>query len=366
MKFTIQREALLKPLQQVVGAVERRHTMPMLGHVLLSSTDFGMTMTATDLELELVAEVHTATEVGGATTLPARKLLDICRALPESAEVSFDINDGKASIRSLRSRFVLATLPAADFPSLQDIRSDYSLRIAQRELKRLIDRTAFAMAQQDVRYYLNGLLLHVQGSLLRTVATDGHRLATCEIASELHGDATRQVIIPRKAVQELQRLLADSDQEVEVELSANHIRVNVPELQFTSKLIDGRYPDYERVLPRESTTSVCVDRQIFRQALIRAAILSSEKYRGVRLSLDDAGMKLQAHNPDQEEAEEFVEVSYQGSPLEIGFNVNYLLDVLNAIESDDLELKLKDANSSALLKVPNSDQLLYVIMPMRL
>jgi DNA polymerase-3 subunit beta len=366
MKFSIQREALLKPLQQVIGAVERRHTMPMLSNVLLRSKNFGMTITATDLELELAARIETVVESGGGVTLPARKLLDICRALPDDAEIQVSISDGKATIRALRSRFVLATLPANDFPVIEDIRGDRTVTIAQADLKRLIDRTAFAMAQQDVRYYLNGLLLHIENGLLRTVATDGHRLAMCELSTGVRSEAIYQVIIPRKAVHELQRLLSDSDHTIELELSANHVRIDVGNLRFTSKLIDGRFPDYERVLPKDCDKTVLINREALRQALTRTAILSSEKYRGVRLSLDGALMKLQSHNPDQEEAEEVIEIDYSSEPLEIGFNVTYLLDVLNVIDDENLEIKFKDASSSAMLKIPNSDQTLYVVMPMRL
>ncbi len=366
MRFNVQRETLLRPLQQIIGAVERRQTMPMLGNVLLRSNDSGLTMTATDLEVELVAGVEMDIATSGEITLPARKLLDICRALPDDANLSIDASEGKAVIRALRSRFVLATLPAADFPMLGDIRVERSVKLPQVELKRLIDCTAFAMAQQDVRYYLNGLLLHVRAGSLRTVATDGHRLATCEFKTDVESEDSVQVIVPRKGVHELQRLLGDTDRDVQLELSSNHIRVSVPQLCFTSKLIDGRFPDYDRVIPKDGNNTVFVDREAFRQALSRTAILSSEKYRGVRLSLNGATMRIQAHNPDHEEAEEEVEIDYDGEALEIGFNVNYLLDVLTVVESDSVEIRFKDPNSSALLKAPSSEQSLYVVMPMRL
>jgi len=366
MKFSIQRETLLKPLQQVIGAVERRQVMPMLGNVLLRSNERGMTMVATDLEVELMAGVDVDIDAPGETTLPARKLLDICRNLPEAANLAVQVTGAKASISSMRSRFVLATLPAADFPVIEDIHAEHRVTLAQRDLKRLTDRTVFAMAQQDVRYYLNGLLLHIGDGSLRAVATDGHRLATSKAGVEIQGDATHQVIIPRKGVLELQRILADSDQTIQIELSSNHIRAQVDELRFTSKLIDGRFPDYDRVVPRDSDKTVFVNREAFRSALVRTAILSSEKYRGVRLGLNGQVLKIQSHNPDQEEAEEELEVEYDGEPLEIGFNVNYLLDVLAVIGSETVEIKLKDANSSALLKAPTSDNSLYVVMPMRL
>lgn len=366
MKFSIQREFLLKPLQQVIGAVERRQTMPMLGNLLLRSSKSGMSMTATDLEVELVATVQVEIDEGDEITLPARKFLDICRALPEAANITISSSENKVSIHAMRSRFVLATLPAADFPVLENIPADHNININEGQFKRLIDRTAFAMAQQDVRYYLNGLLLHVDQDVLRTVATDGHRLATCGVSAEIQCESPHQIIIPRKGIHELQRLLTDAERIIEIEMSANHLRINLPEICFTSKLIDGRFPDYDRVVPKDGDKTAFVDRDIFRQALIRTAILSSEKYRGVRLSLQAGTMKLQAHNPDQEEAEEEIEIDYDGHPVEIGFNVNYLLDVLNVLDSSSIEIKLKDPNSSALLRAPASDQALYVVMPMRL
>jgi DNA polymerase III subunit beta len=366
MRFSIRRETLLKPLQQVIGVVERRQTMPMLGNVLLRASDLGIKLVATDLEVELVTDIEMAAAVTGETTLPARKLLDICRSLPEGVELGIEVSEAKATIHARRSRFVLATLPAADFPILDQIQADRTVKLTQTQLKTLLDRTAFGMAQQDVRYYLNGLLLHFDEGALRSVATDGHRLATCRLTAEIADDATQQVIIPRKAVHELQRLLTDAEQALELEISSNHIRLSFGGLCFTSKLIDGRFPDYERVLPRDCDKVIFVEREALRQALIRTAILSSEKYRGVRISLDGATMKIQAHNPEQEEAEEEMEVDYDGEKLEIGFNVNYLLDVLNVIESDTVEIKLKDPNSSALLKSPGSDEAVYVVMPMRL
>lgn len=366
MKFSVQRELLLQPLQQVIGVVERRHTMPMLANILLCADKSGMTITATDLEVELTAKTDIEFTNQEAITIPARKLLEICRALPDDVNINIDINEGRASIRTMRSRFVLATLPAQDFPVLENIQTDHVVKLTETQLKQLFDRTAFAMAQQDVRYYLNGLLLHIDKGLLRTVATDGHRLAMCELDVEVDTQDARAVIIPRKGIHELQRLLSDTDKELELKLSANHVRVNLQGLCFTSKLIDGRFPDYDRVVPKDSDKTVFVDRDAFRQALVRTAILSSEKYRGVRLSLRRSSMLLQAHNPDHEEAEEEIEIDYDGEPLEIGFNVNYLTDVLNSLQSDSVEIKFKDANSSALLRSSASTQALYVVMPMRL
>jgi DNA polymerase III subunit beta len=366
MKFSIQRELLLQPLQQVIGVVERRHTMPMLANILLRCEGSNVTMTATDLEVELKATVDIKPDNNEAVTLPARKLLDICRALPDDTRIEVSVSQGKAGIRAARSRFVLATLSAEDFPALDNIQSKNKIIVTEAQLRHLLDHTSFAMAQQDVRYYLNGLLLHIDQGLLRAVTTDGHRLAMCELNTEIENQDTHQVIIPRKGIQELQRLLGNTDKELGIELSANHIRVNFQRLCFTSKLIDGRFPDYDRVIPKNNNKTVYVDRNAFRHALIRTAILSSEKYRGVRLTLKESSMMLQAHNPDQEEAEEEVEIDYDGEPLEIGFNVSYLLDVLNALDTDNVEITFKDANSSALLRSPISNQALYVVMPMRL
>ncbi len=366
MKFSVQRESLLKPLQQVIGAVERRQTLPALANILLRSDDSGISLTATDLEVELQAHLDMELSETGETTLPARKLLDICRTLPESAVLDFDIKADRSAIKSGRSRFSLATLPASDFPTLDELDNSQQLTLSQNELKSLIERTAFAMAQQDVRYYLNGLMLELTAKNIKAVATDGHRLAMCEIPFKSDLDATRQVIIPRKGVMELQRLLENNDDLATIDISNSHIRVTVAGLRFTSKLIDGRFPDYNKVLPKSTDKEMSVDKELFKQALTRTSILSNEKYRGIRLSHEKGSLKLQAHNPEHEEAEEIIEIDYKGEPLEIGFNVTYLLDALSTISSKLVDVKLKDANSSALVMGNGDETARYVVMPMRL
>jgi DNA polymerase-3 subunit beta len=364
MKFTASREALLKPLQAVIGVVERRQTMPILSNVLMIARDGQLSVTATDLEVELVAQADVDTESGGEITVSGRKLLDICRALPEGTEVSISVSGEKLGVRAGRSKFSLATLPAAEFPVVEDIKAGQSLSVSQETLGRLIEKTHFSMAQQDVRYYLNGMLLETSAGHLRAVATDGHRLALSQ--AELEGKVDeQQVIVPRKGVLELQRLMT-GDGELNIEFGANHIRIQLDGIRFTSKLIDGRFPEYERVIPQESSNELTADRGAFKSALQRTAILSNEKYRGIRLVIRDSGVILQAHNPEQEEAEEELAVEYSGEDIEIGFNVNYLLDALGAVDGDDVTLSVQDSNSSCLIRQPGKDDCTFVVMPMRL
>ncbi|MGH8192914.1 MAG: DNA polymerase III subunit beta [Woeseiaceae bacterium] len=369
MKLTAGREALLKPLQAVIGVVERRQTMPILANVLLVAKKGKVSITATDLEVELVASMEADVSGSGEVTVPGRKLLDICRALPENAEVLISLSGEKLTLRSGKSRFSLTTLPAAEFPTVEDIKSGSPLQLPQASLARLLEKTHFSMAQQDVRYYLNGLLLETGSQHLRAVATDGHRLALCQVeldnAKKLDLESGKQVIVPRKGVLELQRLMTGEGQ-LSLELGSNHIRIQLDGIRFTSKLIDGRFPDYERVIPQVSGNALTADRQLFRGALQRTAILSNEKYRGIRLVIKNNNVVLQAHNPEQEEAEEELEVVYDGDDIEIGFNVNYLLDALGAIESDSVSLAVVDGNSSCLLREPGNDNCKYVVMPMRL
>jgi len=365
MKLSVSREALLKPLQAVIGVVERRQTMPILANVLLVAKDGQVAVTGTDLEVELVATVDVEVEGAGEITVPGRKLLDICRALPESAEVSISVSGDKLNVKSGRSRFSLMTLPAAEFPRVGDINAGQTLSVSQATLAKLLDKTHFSMAQQDVRYYLNGLLLETGQKWLRAVATDGHRLALCEVELDEQKMPEQQVIVPRKGVLELQRLIG-SEGELEIELGSNHIRIQLEHIRYTSKLIDGRFPEYERVIPQDTDNQLTADREAFRGALQRTAILSNEKYRGIRLIIKKSGLLLQAHNPEQEEAEEEVEISYSGDDIEIGFNVNYLLDAFGAIESDEIVLAVVDGNSSCLLRDPGNDECKYVVMPMRL
>ncbi len=365
MKFTIQREALLRPLQIVCGAVERRQTLPILSRLLLVVDNNRLTMTATDLEVEIVTNVALSSVVeDGRTTIPARKLLDICRTLPEEASIEIAIHKERVQVRSNKSRFTLAMLPATDFPNVDVITGAINFSIPQQELKRLIDATQFAMAQQDVRYYLNGLMLELGNGKIIAVATDGHRLALCETEVNLEFNETRQSIIPRKAVVEMSRLLGDTDMPVEIQLGTNHIQFITPEMSFTSKLIDGRFPDYQNVLPKGGDKLVIANRLELRQSLTRAAVLSSEKYRSIRFYFSKGALRLYAHNPEQEEAEEEIAVDYQGNDLEIGFNAGYLLDTLSAIQEEHIRIILSDGNSSCLIQ--GRDDCKYVIMPLRL
>lgn len=365
MKLSAARDVLLKPLQAVIGVVERRQTMPILSNVLLVAKKGQLSVTATDLEVELVAQAEVDVESDGEITVSGRKLLDICRALPEGSDVHLSVSGEKAAVRSGRSKFSLATLPAAEFPTIEDIKAGQTIAVEQSALARLIEKTHFSMAQQDVRYYLNGMLLETGGKHLRCVATDGHRLALCE--AEVDGGKLdeQQVIVPRKGVLELQRLMS-GEGSVNIELGANHIRIQLDGIRFTSKLIDGRFPEYDRVIPKESSNELTADRAAFRGALQRTAILSNEKYRGIRLIIRDSGVVMQAHNPEQEEAEEELEVKYAGEDIEIGFNVNYLLDALGAVDGDEVTLSVVDGNSSCLIRQPGRDDSKFVVMPMRL
>ena len=366
MKFQIEKETLLNPLQQIIGAVEKRQTMPALSNVLIRTSENSLTLTATDLEIELVSKISLIIDEPGEITVPARKLLDICKSLTNEATIKFSVTDNKALVQSGRSRFTLTTLPANDFPALDAINSIYEFEISQKTLRDIIDKTAFAMAQQDVRYYLNGLMLEVSANYLRAVATDGHRLAYCEKETNADIADIKQVILPRKGVLELVRLLGDTENSVKVILGSNHLQVEFDGLRLTSKLIDGRFPDYNRVMPTDGNNVITADRDQLRHALMRASILSNEKYRGIRLILEKDLIKLQAQNPDQEEADIEQEVVYSGDDIEIGFNVNYMLDVLNVTNSDMVQAALKDSNSSFLLTYPDQTDCKYVIMPMRL
>jgi DNA polymerase-3 subunit beta len=366
MKIIAKRESILSPLQAVIGVVERRQTMPILANVLLSAKGGRLAVTATDLEVELVATSEVDVQRNGEITVPGRKLLDICRALPEGAEITMTLDGEKMSVRARRSRFTLSTLPSGEFPTVEEINGQQALRVPQKDFKRLLEKTHFSMAQQDVRYYLNGLLLETSAKSLRSVATDGHRLALCDVDLPEGAKPGQQVIVPRKGVLELQRILGHDDQVLELAIGVNHIRVQIGDIRFTSKLIDGRFPEYGRVIPNDPPRIVSAVREDLRQALQRAAILSNEKYRGIRFAVKPNALTIQSHNPEQEEAEEEVEVSYEGDELEIGFNVNYLLDALAAVEGADVQIGLTDGNSSCLIRSAGDAGARFVVMPMRL
>ena len=366
MRFSLQREVLLKPLAQVVNVVERRQTLPVLANLLARVDGDLLSLTGTDLEVEMVARTRVDDAESGEITIPARKLFEIVRALPDGSKVTVNQAGDKVTVSAGRSRFTLASLPANDFPALDEVDATERVRVGEAGLKELIERTAFAMAQQDVRYYLNGLLFDLRDKALRCVATDGHRLAMCEAVLEETVQTKRQIIVPRKGVLELQRLLEGSDRELELEMGRSHIRVKRDDVTFTSKLIDGRFPDYEAVVPIGADREVKLDREAFRASLQRAAILSNEKYRGVRIEVSPGQLKINAHNPEQEEAQEEIEADTKVDNLVIGFNVNYLLDALSALREQHVVLQLRDSNSSALVREASSDKCRHVVMPLRL
>ena len=369
MQFVTNRETLLLPLHLAASVVERRQTHPILGNLLVQATEEGLvTLTGTDLEMQLVAEVGSMNvQAAGEATIPARKLADIWRSLPENAEVSIEAKVDRAVLRSGRSRYSLATLPVDDFKRYESGAEEAQLQLDSGEMRKLIDRVSFSMAQQDVRYFLNGMLLEVTADHVRTVATDGHRLAMCTREQGVPGVEERlQVIIPRKGVGEIARLMDESDGEVTLSVSSNALQVSQGGYKLTTKLIDGKFPDYERVIPTDLTRVITCDRNALRLALQRAAILSNEKYRGVQLIAEEQQLTIQAKNPDQEEAEEIIAVAYQGKPMDTGFNVGYLQEVLNALGTDEVHFGVSEANDSAVIHAVGEDLAKYVVMPMRL
>lgn len=366
MKFIIARETILPPLQLVAGVVEKRQTLPVLSNILIEAKNNQLFLTGTDLEVELVGFVELQEIIEeGEITVPGKKLLEICRSLSDGAQIEISVEGTHLLVRSGRSRFSLSTLPATEFPKVDNVEGENTFAINQDVLRKAIDNTSFAMAQQDVRYYLNGMLFEVNNSSLRTVATDGHRLAT-SVANISGPEATQQIILPRKGVIELAKLLSDAEATVSITLTDNHLRAQTDKYTFISKLVDGKFPDYTRVIPKGGNNILIADRTELRQMFARAAILSNEKYRGVRLVLEPGLVKVLANNPEQEEAEESLSVDYQGDSIEMGFNVSYLQDVMGALDTQNVKLTLSDANSSALLEEPDSSNTIYVIMPMRL
>ncbi|KJY82514.1 DNA polymerase III subunit beta [Vibrio galatheae] len=366
MKFSIERSHLLKPLQQVSGALGGRPTLPILGNLLLKVEDNVLSMTATDLEVELISRVDLEGEFeAGSITVPSRKFLDICRGLPDDSVITFVLEGDRVQVRSGRSRFSLSTLPANDFPNIEDWQSEVEVSLTQAELRGLVEKTQFSMANQDVRYYLNGMLFEIDGTTLRSVATDGHRMAVAQ--TELGADfAQKQIIVPRKGVLELVKLLDAPEQPVVLQIGSSNVRAEVNNYVFTSKLVDGRFPDYRRVMPQSTNKTLEAGCDELRQAFSRAAILSNEKFRGVRVNLADTDMRITANNPEQEEAEEMLDVSFEGEPIEIGFNVSYVLDVLNTLRCEKVRVSMSDANASALIENADDDSAMYVVMPIRL
>ncbi len=366
MKFTISREAFLQPLSQVIGVVERRQTLPILANFMLVARDGRLTVTGTDMEVELISSVSADVTQDGEITIPARKLIEIMKALPDGAQISLSVSDEKVTLSAGRSRYTLATLPASEFPATDQVETLENITVSEASLKNMMDKTSFAMANQDVRYYLNGLLFDFSQKQLSAIATDGHRLAVCDLDAEVELAGDRQLIVPRKGVMELARMLSASKEEVTLAIGRNHIRLVKGNTIFTSKLIDGRFPDYKAVIPVGADKQMLVDRVLFTKALQRASILSNEKYKGVRLEASGSTIKIIAHNPQHEEAVEEIEAELNFERLAVGFNVTYLLDALMAIETETVSLELIDANSSCLLSAPDSDVNRHVVMPLKL
>lgn len=365
MRFSLQREVLLKSLSHVVNVVEKRQTLPILSNVLVQVESGKISITGTDTKIEIVSSCETTDSDAGEATIPARKFFDIVRALPDGSFVKVEKQGDKVSIRAGKSRFSLMSLNAKDFPALDSVNKEEQIEIPEATLKELIERTAFAMALQDVRQYLNGLLFDFKDQTLRCVATDGHRLAICEAAID-QSITNRKIIVHRKGIHELQRLLESTDKKVALEVSRTHLRLIRDDVIFTSSLIEGEFPAYEAVLPIGADKKVTIDREAFRASLERTKILSNEKYRSIRIEISPNLLKIQSNNPEQEEANEELEAQTQIEALSIGFNVNYLLEALNALRDEQVVMSMRDANSSALVQEASNDRSRHVVMPLRL
>ena len=366
MQMKINREVLLKPLINVAGIVERRHTLPILSNLLLEVKDNNIKLTATDLEMQI--SLNVATELKGAfsTTISAKKFLDICRSLPEDIDIDLVSKDNRMMVKAGKSRFNLQTLPVTDYPVMTKIAGETTqITISQIEFKRLLKQVEFAMAQQDIRYYLNGLLLDVNENKLNLVGTDGHRLSFTSTTLN-QGYEKTDVILPRKTIIELIKLLEESDEEITIELAAGQANFSFGEISLISKVIDGKFPDYHRVIPTAHSNTFTANRVAMLTAMQRASILSNEKYRGIRMVLSENNIKLISTNTEQEEAEEELEITYNQEALDIGFNVTYLIDVLNNTQQENINFSFSDANSSCLITVPEDNDYKYVVMPMRI
>ena len=363
---TAERDALLKPIQTVSGIVERRHTLPILSNLLLTRTGNELSFLATDIEVQISTKAPCEGGQDVATTVAARKLLDILRALPATSNVSLELNNKKLNIKAGKSRFSLQTLPADDFPTVSqatDFKAGFSL--GQKALKALLALVQYAMAQQDIRYYLNGLLLIVDKGQAKVVATDGHRLAFAALPIDSEVER-HEVIIPRKTVIELERLLEDSDELIRIDIAQTQVRFQFGNVELVSKLVEGKFPDYQRVIPTGYKNSFGISRDELVGCLQRAAILTNENFKGVRCIIGEGSLKISCTNTDQEEAQEEADIDYHGEVIDIGFNVTYLLDVLAHVKCETINISLGDANSSALITTPDNDEFKYVVMPMRI
>ena len=360
------RDTLLRPLQIVSGIVERRHTLPILANILIRKDGDNVSFLSTDIEVQITtnAAIGSGAEAAS-TTVAARKLLDILRALPEG-EVTLTLANKRMTVQSGKSRFNLQTLAAEEFPTVAVAEQfNASVSLPQKTLKHLFNMVHFSMAQQDIRYYLNGLWLVVDGNSVIAVATDGHRLAYCQVSTEQEF-ARQEVIIPRKTIIELQRLLEDTEEPVQINIANNQVKLNFADIELISKLVEGKFPDFNRVVPKGYVHNFSIGRESLLRSLQRAAIMTSDKFKGIRCVITPGSMKVSSTNADQEEAVEEIEIDYNGDSVDIGFNVTYLLDVLNNLKCDQINIALGDSTSSALITVPGQDDFKYVVMPMRI
>ena len=366
MKFIINREQILTPLQQIVSVIEKRQTMPILSNVLMVLTENKLVLTGTDLEIQIVANITIENSNTTEITVPARKFLDICRLLPSGAEIKIEQADDKIRVLSGRSRFSLSTLPAEDYPEFSESELEHQFFVNAGKLKKALEKTVFCMANQDVRYYLNGLMLNISNSKIKLVASDGHRLSVFEDELETATGYEARIIIPRKGVMELSRLLDDPDIELEVQFSNNNIRIGIRDLVFSAKLVDARYPDFNRVFQQDFHNHIHIQRQLLKEALTRVAILSNEKFKGVSFDISLESLKISTHNPEHEEAEEELIIEYQGQPLTIAFNAQYLLDAVSNLDSELAVLTIASNLSSCIIEEPETQAYKFIVMPMRL
>jgi DNA polymerase III subunit beta len=361
-------EQVLDVLQSVSGIVERRHTLPILANVLIRKTGQVLQFTTSDLEIQIRTEAQLEGDAGQfTTTVGARKLIDILRSMPSDQTVSLESNQNKLILKGGKSRFTLQTLPAEDFPLVQESSSfGPEFSVPQKTLKHLLHQVSFAMAVHDIRYYLNGILFVAEGKQLSLVATDGHRLAYSSAQLENDVQQRQEVILPRKTVLELQRLLSDKEGNIGMQFASNQAKFSFDGMEFVTKLVEGKFPDYNRVIPKGHKNTITLGRSPLLACLQRTAILTSEKFKGVRLNLESGVLRVASSNAEQEEAVDELEIDYSGDPIEIGFNVTYLMDVLGNMEQDMVRIDLADSNSSALITLPDNEQFKYVVMPMRI
>ena len=366
MNIKIDRELLLKPLGNVSGIVEKRHALPILSNLLLESKQGSLRFTATDLEMQISTQVKTELSEEFQITISAKKLFDITRALPESSKIDIQIEEAKVTVKAKKSRFNLQTLPAQDYPVMtKEVDDAVELKLPQKKFKALLKQVDFAMAQQDIRYYLNGLLIEIKEKNINIVGTDGHRLSFTSTELNTSGQQA-QVIVPRKTIVELVKLLNDTEDPVEISFSKNQVGFKFSDINLITKVIDGKFPDYSRVIPEGHGNSFNINRSLLLDSMLRASILSNDKYRGIRMVIEDNNLKLVSNNSEHEQAEEELEIDYKGDKIDIGFNVTYLIDVLTNIQSDQLTIAFNDSSSSCLVTIPNNEKYKYVVMPMRI